>query len=85
MLFFRLFLSDIIQYLIYEERSVIRTFQHAFRLCFPVHAGEEPRLLVLGHPDLLDGRAEKPAPPALAGGREGAMVITGMPGCAKGN
>lgn len=83
MLFFRLFLSDIIQHLIYEERSVIGTFQHAFRLGFPVDAGEEPRLLVLGHPDLLDGRPQEPAPPTLAGGREGAMVLPGVTGCAE--
>ena len=67
MLFFRLFLSDIIQHLIYEERSVIRTFQHAFRLCFPVHTGEEFGLFVAGGRYLVYRCAEESAAPALAG------------------
>lgn len=73
-------MSDIIQHFIYEERPIIGALKHSFRLGFPVDAGEEPRLLVLGHPDLLDGRPQEPAPPTLAGGREGAMVLPGVTG-----
>ena len=85
MLFFRLFLSDIIQHLIYKERSVIRTFQHAFRLCFPVDAGEEFGLFVAGHGRLLNGRAEEPAAPPLAGRGEGAMVVPCVAGSTDGD
>lgn len=60
-------MSDIIQNLINKEGAVIGTIQHAFRLGFPVDAGEELGLFVAGHGRLLDGRAEKPAAPPLAG------------------
>lgn len=85
MLFFRLFLSDIIQHLIYEERSVIGTFQHAFRLCFPVHTGEEFGLFVAGGRYLVYRCAEEAAAPALAGRGEGAVIWPGALGGADGN